>query len=550
MWSSSSTASRRLGLRLEAGDVGAVGRFCRVTVSAVSPPLTRDHDPETATSVPAAGDSEAAPESRSESEPPRPWWLRPILLLGVVAAVHAALPILILGRHWFIGIDESVYLSQINAHVPPGGFSAPRARGSTFLAAPVTAFTSAVVPMREWTTLLSGLGLFLAFRPWLRLRSGYVVPLAAALFASIWTVTYYGFQVMPNEWVAFAVVGACGSMLNFLLDGRRWALVGASLALGAAALLRPSDAAYAFFALAVAAVLCRVSWKRRGVAIAVLALGSAAGVADWVIEAYISYGGLSARITAAQAEQGGSGLYWAGSAQARVLAGTLLCRDGCTANAAPIYWLWWVAGGLLLVVALMQLRRMQRPILDVAPLVLGLVMAAQYVFSVPYAAPRFMLPAYAALALPCASGSIALVRNARTPRPRLVLAGALTLVFLAHAAIQVHVITRNIEPSGRGAAHQILESAAVLRKAGITGKCVVMGPNYSYGPLAYRLRCSNRPPDHDTLYRDLRTGVHVAWIRDTPPSHLWGIHWKKMPLPWLVPTDVYVSTSTLLKPSR
>jgi hypothetical protein len=512
--------------------------------------VTRDHDPETATSVPASRDSDSAPESRSGSEPSRPWWRRPILLLGVVAAVHAVLPILILGRHWFIGIDESVYLSQINAHVPPGGFSAPRARGSTFLAAPVTAFTSAIVPMRVWTTLLSGLGLFLAFRPWLRLRSGYVVPLAAALFASIWTVTYYGFQVMPNEWVAFAVVGACGSMLNFLLDGRRSALVGASLALGAAALLRPSDAAYAFFALTVAAVLCRVSWKRKGVAIAVLALGSAAGTLDWGIEAYTSYGGLSARMATAQAEQGGSGLYWAGSAQARVLAGPLLCRDGCTANAAPFYRLWWVAGGLLLVVALMQLRRMQRPILDVAPLVLGLVMAAQYVFTVPYAAPRFMLPTYAALALPCASGSIALVHRARTPRPRLVLAGALTMVFLAHAAIQVHVIAQHIKPSARGSADLVLERAAVLRKAGITGNCLVMGSYDNIGPLAYRLRCSNRLPDHATLYRDLHTGVDVVWIRDTPPSHLWGIHWKKMTLPGLVPTDVYVSTSTLLKPSR
>ena len=142
-------------------------------------------------------------------------WRRPVVLLGVVALVHAVLPILVLGRHWFIGIDESVYLSQINAHVPAGGFSAPRARGSTLVAAPVTAFTDAVVPMRVWTAALSGLGLFLAFRTWLRLRPGYLAPVAAALFASLWTVTYYGFQVMPNEWVAFATVGGCGSLLSY-----------------------------------------------------------------------------------------------------------------------------------------------------------------------------------------------------------------------------------------------------------------------------------------------------------------------------------------------
>ena len=104
-----------------------------------------------------AGQATALPAA-SEAEAVMLWWRRPLILLAVIAAVHAALPILLLGRHWLIGIDESVYLSQINAHVPPGGFSAPRARGSTFLAAPVTAFTSAVVPMREWTTMLSASG--------------------------------------------------------------------------------------------------------------------------------------------------------------------------------------------------------------------------------------------------------------------------------------------------------------------------------------------------------------------------------------------------------
>ncbi len=479
-----------------------------------------------------------------------PWWRRPAVLLGVVALVHAALPILLLGRHWPIGIDESVYLSQINGHVPPGGFSAPRARGSTLLAAPVTAFTSGVVPMREWVALLSGLGLFLAFRPWLRLRPGYVVPLAAALFTSIWTVIYYGFQVMPNEWVAFATVGACGSMLVFLIDGRRWSLAGASLAVAAAALMRPSDAAFAVIALAATAALCRTSWRRRLAAVIALAVGAAAGAADWVVEAYTTYGGLSARITAAQGEQGGSGLHWSGPAQWHTLAGPLLCRYMCVTHRAPQYWLWWVAAAVLLVVTVSLVRRAARPILDLAPLVLGMVMAAQYLLTVPYAAPRFMIPAYAALALPCATGLVTIVRRARRPRTRALVAGALTVAFVGHLAIQLHVIEAYIEPPARDLQHAVLASAAVLRAGGVTGRCLVLGATGSNGPLAYRLACSNRIPDHDTLYRDLHTGVRVAWLRDTPPSHLWGIHWKKMRLPWMPTTDVYVSTSTLLTPAN
>ena len=370
--------------------------------------------PATPSPGPPPSESAAAPV-RDRERVATPWWRRPGVLLAAVALVHAALPLALLGRHWFIGIDESVYLSQLNAHVPPGGFSAPRARGSTLLAAPVTLLTASIPAMRVWTSLLSGVGLYLAFRPWLRLREGYVVPLAAALFASIWSVTYYGFQVMPNEWVGFAVVGACGSLLRYLLDGRWTSLAGAALAMVAAALLRPSDAAFAVLALGAVCLLARVPWRRRLTGVVVLGAGTALGVAEWVIEAYTSYGGLHARLHAAEVEQGGSGLYFSLGAQSRVLAGPLLCRTGCHASAAIAYRLWWVAAALLVVMALATLRR-RRPILDLAPIALGVVTAAQYVFTVGYAAPRFLIPSYAALALPVATGMAALVRSVRRVR--------------------------------------------------------------------------------------------------------------------------------------
>ncbi len=471
------------------------------------------------------------------------WWRRPTALLALVAAVHAVLPILILGRHWFIGIDESVYLSQINAHVPPGGFSAPRARGSTLLAVPITAFTDAVGPMRLWAGALSGVGLFLAFRTWLRLRPGYLVPLAAALFASIWVVTYYGFQVMPNEWGAFATVGACGSLLNFLLDGSRWSLTGAAVALGLTALFRPSDAVFALAALAVVCVLCRTSWTRRVVAVGALTIGAVAGATQWIIEARSSFHGVRARLHVAEAEQGGAGLHWTGPAEVRTLGGPVLCRTTCHAKPEALYWLWWLAGALLIVVAVSQLRRMARPIVIVAPLVLGLVMAAQYVFTVPYAAPRFLLPAYAALAIPCAAGAVALVRGVRPRRGRVALAGLLAAAFVGHEIIQVHVITARIAPPSEVSARLIDASAAALRADGITGRCLILGDTGTNGPLAYRLRCSNRRPTRTELLSDLHRGVRVAWLRSAPPSRGWGIRWRKEHVHYLVPTNVYLSTA-------
>ena len=83
-----------------------------------------------------------------------------------------------------------------------------------------------------------------------------------------------------------------------------------------------------------------------------------------------------------------------------------------------------------------------------------------------------------------------------------------------------------------------------LGKAGVAGRCVIIGDTSGNGPLAYRLRCSNRRPAHDQLLTDLRDGVRVAWLRDTPPSHLWGVHWRRVRVAYPAHTDAYVSTSS------
>ena len=92
-------------------------------------------------------------------------WRSPIGWLIVVAVVHAVAPLLLMGPHWWFGVDETVYLSQINLFVPAGGFSAPRARGMTLIAAPITLLTPSVTAVRLWMAALSGVALFVAFVP-------------------------------------------------------------------------------------------------------------------------------------------------------------------------------------------------------------------------------------------------------------------------------------------------------------------------------------------------------------------------------------------------
>ncbi|MCW2497320.1 hypothetical protein [Jatrophihabitans sp.] len=456
----------------------------------------------------------------------QPWWRRPRTLLVVVAVLHALSPLVLLGVHWWFGVDETVYLSQINAHVPAGYFSAPRARGATLIAAPITSWTDSVAAVRVWVTALSGVALYAGFAPWLRLRSGYLVPLAALMVSTLWTVTYYGFEVMPNEWVAFAAVGTCGYALRYLDEGRRRQLVAVGLAALWIALLRPSDALFAGGALGVCVLLVKVPLRRRLRVVAALVLGAGIGIGEWVVEAQTSYGGLMARVHASQAEQGGGGLHFAGAAQARTLAGPVLCRAGCAADAPVAYQLWWVVAAVLVAIGVIATRRRA----EVIMVVVALAMASQYVFTVTYAAPRFLIPTYALLSLPAAAGAIALLRAVRRSHWRRLLQVVLIGGLVANTALQAHVIVSNLAPATRTADRAVLGDAAALHRLGVGQPCLLIG-HVDNLRLSYATACSNSARTPAAVRSDLAHGTRVVWLRGTTPSRSYRVHWRRVLLP-------------------
>ena len=475
----------------------------------------------------------------------RPWWRRPIVLLAAVAVFHGVIPLLVLGAHQGFGIDESVYLSQINAHVPAGVFSAPRARGTTLVAAPITLLTNSVVAVRVWLAVLSAVCLFLAYRPWLRLRPGAGVPTAALLFSSIWSVVYYSFEAMPNEWVAFAVLAATGYTLQFMRDGRYRRLIWVGLALAVTALFRPSDAGFAALGLGVACVLVDAPVRRRVWAVAVVAVGTAVGTAEWVIEARSSFGGTVARIHAAQAEQGGGGLRFSGLAQVRTLAGPLLCRSGCTASASFVFWLWWVVGGVLLVLAVAFGRRRWRLGDELFPLVVGLATAAQYLLTVAYAAPRFLIPTYALLALPCASAVVGLLTRVglgggvRRPRARLVLTGAVVAALGAQLAVQGDVLVNHIKPATASYNTWMNADAARLEALGVRAPCILLGQPAWNQALAYRAGCTNTPNRTLAVQRAIARGTHVVWLGPGAPPARYAAISRRVRLPAQTPHTTF-----------
>jgi hypothetical protein len=381
-----------------------------------------------------------------------------------------------------------------------------------------------------WTAALSGVGLFLAFRPWLRLHRPDVVVLAAVLFSSVWTVIFYGFTVMPNEWVALATVTASGYLLLFVVSDRHRDVGALCASMVVIALLRPSDALYVGAALVICCALLRGPGSRRVRAVIAVAVGAVVGSADWVIEAYTTYGGLSARIHAAQAEQGGGGLHFSGIAQARALAGPVLCRYGCQGHSADVYRLWWIPVAALVVVGIATAGP-GRYARQVVPTVVGLAVGAQYILTVPYAAPRFLIPTYAALSLPAAAGALRLVTSIPSSAGRRAVGAVFLAGLITHLVIQLSVITTFIKPAAESLSLQTQSRAALLHGLGVQAPCIILGEPLDNQNLAYALRCTNPRVAQTSIPAALRHGVHIVWLRDSPPPHSDGAHWHRVRLP-------------------
>ena len=256
---------------------------------------------------------------------------RPVPLLAAVCLLFVAVQLVHSVPGTTLGWDETIYVSQVTTGVPPSGFGPPRARGITYLVAPVTALTSSVLVLRCVLAVLSGIGLYLALHVWRPLLPTRVLVVAGGLFAGLWITLFYGPRAMPNLWVAFAALGAAGCFLRAMRPspGRpdRIALPGLAAWLGFAALMRPSDAAWLALPLGVwALVMLRRRGRRALVVLAVLAGAFLLGSAQWVIEAYTDYGGLAKRLHDASAIQGSMGWNFAVDDHVRSADGLAFCR--------------------------------------------------------------------------------------------------------------------------------------------------------------------------------------------------------------------------------
>jgi hypothetical protein len=455
------------------------------------------------------------------------WWLAGLCAAYVLVQCVLVVP----GSQ--LDWDETVYTSQVSGSVPAAFFSAPRARGITFLAAPVAQLTGSVAALRVWMAALSGAGLFAALWVWRVLVPLRVLVVAGGLFCGLWVTVFYGPQVMPNLWSAYGALAAVGCFLRAARDRTdRWALVGVAGGVVVVGLMRPPDAFWLVAGLVGAALGVR-RWRRPAL-VAALAAGLLLGCGEWVIEAYARYGGLAERLHRAGEIQGGLGWNVAVDDQVRALDGRTLCRP------CDVPWrhrgtaAWWFALPLLAAGGTLAAARARRAGTAVTVLLTAAFLAASYLFLIDYAAPRFLLPAYALLALPVAECLWWLVGAARG-RLRPVVLALVGAGLLGHLAVQYAVLANAV-----GNNHAMRRSydavVADLRRAGVRPPCLLSGP--SAVPMAFHAGCASRQtagPDASIT----PAGV-VAQARSrsvavlVPPGQLppdWARAWRPVRLP-------------------
>jgi hypothetical protein len=376
-----------------------------------------------------------------------------------------------------LGADEITYIAQTSIRASQVMLPPVHGHGAGLLAAPVTLLTTSLTVLRVWMALISGLGLFLGMLTWRGLRPAWVLAVAGFILGSLSITQLSGVQVYPDWWAALGALAVTGLFLQ-AVTGRMSSRVVLPL-IGAGAFLivmmRPQNTAFVL-APTMGAALVVPAWRKIRV-LAAIGIGIVTGAAEWIWEAYAWYGGLASRLHLATQEPPKFGLYFSLPYQLRVLNGPWYCLPGaCRGWDFPWLTVWWlVLLALVILGAFVTWHTAARASMVLA-LVSGLWVLACYTLLVPIAAPRYLLPAFALLAIPAADGIAWL---AAVPRWRTAGVAIACAFLLAGVVSQQFVLRTEIKNQDQQRA-AFMRKAEHLRAEGIRPPCVIESPSVAY----------------------------------------------------------------------
>ncbi len=384
-----------------------------------------------------------------------------------------------------LGTDEITYIARTSIHVSGVSLPPVHGQGAGLLAAPVTLLTQSLTAIRVWMSVLSAIGLFLAMLCWRGLRPAWVLGLAGLIFASLAISQNSGVQIYPDWWGALAVLALTGLLLHAVNGTMRDRVTLPSIALASLliVLMRPQNIVF-LMGPAILAVIFVRSWRKPKVMVA-MGVGIVAGLLEWIIGAYLWFGGLANRIHLAGQEPPSFRPYMSLGTQLKVLNGPWYCTPpgGCNGWDSPGESVWWVA---FLAVAVLGLWLAWRTSATTSAKTSAMLAAATalwvialYSFLVPFGAPRYLTPSLALMSILAADGLVWLVTKARWHRTGIVIA----CVFLLSGMVSQRVILQR-DAAQQLATRPYLAKARVLRLAGIRAPCVLASP-----PVAYYVGC-------------------------------------------------------------
>jgi hypothetical protein len=212
-----------------------------------------------------------------------------------------------------------------------------------------------------------------------------------------------------------------------------------------------------------------------------------AGCADWIAEAYWRFGGPLARLHAAGAEQGGFGLHLAFLYELRAVNGPTLCRPCTIGVRYPELSLWWLALPVLVAAGILCARKAGQFRSSMLAAACGGCVAFQYLFLIGYAAPRFLLPAYALLVIPAADALAWLITGVRADYrgvARFGVGAALAAQLLVQHVVLDHQVAEKVTFFG-----DYSRIATQLHQLGIRSPCLIKGEQDI--PIAYYAGCGS-----------------------------------------------------------
>jgi hypothetical protein len=405
--------------------------------------------------------------------------------------------------------DESIYLSQVTPGMDAMLLRAFRARGITYLVAPITLLGGSVEHVRLFLMVLSSIVLAATFSVTIPLV-GFAAPIAAVFLASSWLYLLNASLVLPNLWAAILGLAVAVLTARKVEGGGTGFMVLAVISLGVMALFRPTEATVVFGAIALSLLLWRRASRRL---IVPLGVALTVGVLPWVVEMSMRFGGTLRALDVAHTEHHLS-LADAGTN----LVAYLAAADGRASIDIPILGaLWWAALIVLSVVAIMRSNRSRRTVVMLC-CVGAVLLAGGYVAFVTAVSPRFLLPAYAMAAIPAAVGLVSLLRGGTSAR----YGGALIVVLMIPWMVWQTRVADRVADRQHGSVLMFREVGLELREMAAGQPCAFMSPHgwpaieFAAGCRGSMLRRPRGPSDHEL--RRVSTGeVQGFVILRSPP---------------------------------